>query len=195
MEEFDEIDDLEYGGRFLGSEPESDGFEDLDEEDFADLYEDEDEEVAESLDLERAYQALAEYRPDLLNPSIFQDVPSPYEVTQSAAGMALRVMGARDQIMSSVSGFGDGAREAALSVLSETPPEALMNPIAVDLIANFAIGEAVRQGQLDSVSSPFGGVSSVSGTAGPGGLGSFEAVFGAGQFTESERAQLRSAGL
>lgn len=205
MEEFDELDDLEYGAQHFDYDPEEPyGYEDLDEGDFelADEFDDGEWEpsVQDSLDLERAYRALAEHRPDLLHPSVFgEPAPSelsPYDMTQSAAGMALRVMDARDQILSSVSDFGSEARSAAMSVLSETPPEALMNPMAVDLIANFAIGEAVRQGRMGSVSAPFGASGAISsGSGGMGGLASFESVFGAGQLTDSERAELRSAGF
>lgn len=200
FEEFDDVDDLEFGQRYLDFDSaQPDGFDDLDDADFADSFEDEDLDVRDSLDLERAYQALAEHRPDLLHPSVFNESApqvSPYEMTQSAAGMALRVMDAREQILSSVSEFGSEARSAAMAVLSETPPQALLNPLSIDLISNYAIGEAVKRGRMGSVTGPVGASSSVSsGGSSYGGMSAFESIFGSNRFSDAEMVELRSAGF
>lgn len=130
MEDFDELDDdmsfaerhLQYDtpgagdlGDFEGFD--FDGLEPLGDDDYSEI---EDPGVRESLDLERAYQALAAHRPDLLHPGVFTEPEvSPYQRTHSAAELAFRAMDARDQILSSVAGFGDEARSAALCVPSE----------------------------------------------------------------------------
>lgn len=207
-EELHESDGLAFGQRHL--DPQPNPVNDLDQLDDKDLkrvravaddkLDDDaditDPQVKESLDLERAYQALAEHRPDLLNPAVFQDKPEkPKSPPTSAAAAALRAMDAREQILSSVSGFGDEARSTALSVLAGTPPEALTNPFAIDLITNFAIGEAVRAGRMASVSGPASDPAPVSRPGHFRGIAAFESIFGNTKFSDSERAELRAIGL
>lgn len=146
-----------------------------------------------------AHPAISNFRPELLSKEE-QAAIAPlrdrsWKPPTSVADVALRAMDARDQILSTVSNFGPDARTMAMSVISGTPADALAHPLAVELISNFAIGEAVRRGRLSLVTGPGVAQPSVSGHGATRAIRSFQVVFGDAALTEAERAELRAVGL
>lgn len=147
---------------------------------------------------ERPYEIEATHRPALLPQAAYEQVQPVLHppAVPSAAEVALRAIDARERILATVADFGHEAQSAARAVLAGTPAEALVHPVAADLIANFAIGEAAKRGRLASVSGPRGASNSLSsGASSFGSMGAFESVFGNGRLSAEERAELRAAGL